>query len=224
MFFQARCKQFSKAGWSEQASCYAMGEGSGLTQTWPRATMRAGTLTLGPQFSEGPSPQRAVTTPAQPSLSPPALSELVCWEQASKISTHTLPSLSSFLCSFIKHVLSVYCVPSPVLGLRMQKQIGWWPRLWGAEGIPGGDKEEFIGYLVPDTELHTRDSRKSRTSACRFRGMSQNKFIWESFDYNLSGSNVEEGEFVNTAIWSKHLLLSCYLRWGLLLVRNAGFS
>ena len=83
------------------------------------------------------------------------------------------PFVHSFV-RFIKCVLSVYCVPSLVLGLRMQRQIGWWPRLWGAESIPGGDKEEHVGCLVLDTELHARHSQKSRTSSYRFGGMRTN--------------------------------------------------
>lgn len=110
-------------------------------------------------------------SPASPFL----MCQSLCAEhQLPKISSNTLPSFCSFLCSIIKCVLSVYCVPSLVLGLRMQRQIGWWPRLWGAKSIPGGDKEEHIGCLVLDTELHARDSQKSRTLSYRFGGMRTN--------------------------------------------------
>lgn len=118
------------------------------------------------------SPRRAPAShPAQPL---PSCS--VRWKGAfNSLSTHTILSLCSSFCSFIKHVLSTDCVPGPVLRWRRQKQIIWWLSLWGAEV----SQEETKNHRLPSSRHGAPCSRlKGSTSTWRFGRMSQNMFIW----------------------------------------------
>lgn len=150
----------------------------------------------------------ALQSPPHPrGLSSSAPPELVSWEGASKrVSTHILPSL----CSLNKHLLRTYCVPSPVLSVRMQKLNKTMSQPTRSSGEAKKNWE-----LLELAELCTRDTQKIWPQPLGSGDLvKMNLSEGHLKDYNLAGSSGKEqgrryGDLLRTPTG-----LSCQLSWG----------